>query len=66
MTALHVLGADHFWSNVPMYVVLGLFVFLGAIALRTKLQRTLDKEKRLDANAQGERPGNSSDNEKDS
>lgn len=66
MTALHVLGADHFWSNVPMFVVLGLFVFLGAIALRTKLQRTLDEEKRPGPNTQGERPGNSSENEKDS
>lgn len=45
MTALHVLGADHFWSYVPMYVVIGLFVFLGAVALRTKLQRYADKDK---------------------
>lgn len=66
MTALHVLGADHFWSNVPMYVVLGLFVFLGAIALRTKLQRTLDNEKQPNPNTQGEPSDNSSHDMKDS
>jgi hypothetical protein len=26
MNALHVLGAGHSWSNVPMFVVLGLFL----------------------------------------
>ncbi|MDA0797442.1 MAG: hypothetical protein O2826_02935 [Chloroflexi bacterium] len=66
MTALHVLGADHFWSYVPMYVVLGLFLFVGSIALRTKLQRTLDNEKRPDPNTRGERSDNSSDDMKDS
>lgn len=45
MTALHVLGADHFWSYVPIYVVLGLFVFLGALALRTRLRRYVENNK---------------------
>ena len=40
MTALHLLGADHFWSNMPMFVVLGLFMFLGLIALRSRIYRS--------------------------
>ena len=54
MTALHVLGADHFWSNVPMFVVLGLFVFLGAMALRTKFHHSSDRVSR--ASRQGGPP----------
>jgi hypothetical protein len=54
MTALHVLGADHFWSNVPMYLALSLFVFLGAIALRSKLKSTLEEERRSDSPTQGD------------
>jgi hypothetical protein len=46
MIALHAFGADHLWSNAPMFIVLGLFVFLGAVAVRTKLQNyTPENEK---------------------
>jgi hypothetical protein len=48
MNALHVLGADHFWSNVPMFVMLGLFLFLAAIALRTRSLPNADPKPKSD------------------
>ena len=39
MLALHLMGGDHFWIDAPLLLVLSLFVFLGAAALRAKIQR---------------------------
>jgi hypothetical protein len=61
-----VLGTDHFWSSVQMYVVLGLFVFLAAIAIRTQLQRYVATEKRANADMQNEHLGDSANNDEDS
>jgi hypothetical protein len=51
---------------VQMYVVLGLFMFLAAIAIRTQLQRYVATEKRANADMQNEHLGDSANNDEDS
>ena len=43
MPAMHI-GTDHLWGYVPMLVVAALVVFLGAVALRTKLERWASRD----------------------
>ena len=43
VVAAHI-GTDHLWSTIPLLVVGTLVFFLGAVVVRTKLQRWVEED----------------------